>query len=282
MAKLGSTVIYGSLNVSHDIRSNANIYVNYDKPVWHTGNMGTGSGLDADKVDGLHFRVNATILEISTNGTTWTPVSMTAADILTQLKTVDGTGTGLDADTLDGLHAAAFLPHSLFTAANDFVVASGVGVGVKKTLAETKTILGINAATDAATGVIELATAAEVTTGTDTTRAVTPAGLKVELDKKANLAAPTFTGVAAAVTAAVGTNTTQIATTAFVNAEIANDAVLLAGSDMTGTIRGVYSAMGANDIAVSTADVFSKTISGATTLTVSRAEVTISSSSATW
>lgn len=43
----------------------------------------------------------------------------------------------------------------------------------------------------------------------------------------------------------------------------------LAGGDMTGTIRYVYSAMAANDIAVSTADIFSKTISGATTLTVS-------------
>jgi hypothetical protein len=43
---------------------------------------------------------------------------------------------------------------------------------------------------------------------------------------KANVASPTFTGTPAAPTAAVGTNTTQIATTAFVNAEIANDAVL--------------------------------------------------------
>lgn len=43
----------------------------------------------------------------------------------------------------------------------------------------------------------------------------------------------------------------------------------IAGGDMTGTIRGVYSAMVTDDIAVSTADVFSKTISGATTLTVS-------------
>lgn len=43
----------------------------------------------------------------------------------------------------------------------------------------------------------------------------------------------------------------------------------LAGGDMTGTIRYVYQAMVANDIAVSTADIFSKTISGATTLTVS-------------
>lgn len=50
----------------------------------------------------------------------------------------------------------------------------------------------------------------------------------------APIASPTFTGVPAAPTAAVTTNTTQIATTAFVNAEISNDAVLKAGSTMTG------------------------------------------------
>ena len=73
-------------------------------------------------------------------------------------------------------------------------------------------------ATEATKGLVELATAAETTTGTDATRAVHPAGLKVELDKKANLASPTFTGTPAAPTAAVGTNTTQVATTAFVHA----------------------------------------------------------------
>jgi len=74
------------------------------------------------------------------------------------------------------------------------------------------------AATETVAGIVELATAAETTTGTDATRAVHPAGLKVELDKKANLASPTFTGTPAAPTAAVGTNTTQVATTAFVHA----------------------------------------------------------------
>jgi len=39
-------------------------------------------------------------------------------------------------------------------------------------------------ASETATGHVELATAAETTTGTDNTRAVHPAGLKVELDKK--------------------------------------------------------------------------------------------------
>ena len=76
-------------------------------------------------------------------------------------------------------------------------------------------------ATDAVKGIVELATAAETTTGTDATRAVTPAGLKVELDKKANLASPALTGTPTAPTAAAGTNTTQLATTAFVHAAVA-------------------------------------------------------------
>jgi hypothetical protein len=49
----------------------------------------------------------------------------------------------------------------------------------------------------------------------------------------AGLAGPAFTGTPTAPTAAVGTNTTQIATTAFVNAEIANDVVR---NDTAGTI----------------------------------------------
>jgi hypothetical protein len=43
--------------------------------------------------------------------------------------------------------------------------------------------LTVDAASETASGVIELATDAETTTGTDRTRAVHPAGLKVELDK---------------------------------------------------------------------------------------------------
>jgi hypothetical protein len=49
-------------------------------------------------------------------------------------------------------------------------------------------------ATETDKGIVQLATAAEVTTGTNTTKAVTPAGLKVELDKKVNLAGDTMTG----------------------------------------------------------------------------------------
>jgi hypothetical protein len=48
--------------------------------------------------------------------------------------------------------------------------------------------------TETVKGIVELATAAETTTGTDATRAVHPAGLKVELDKKVNKAGDTMTG----------------------------------------------------------------------------------------
>ena len=69
----------------------------------------------------------------------------TAARILAKLLTVDGAGSGLDADLLDGQSSAYYAPES--------------------------------AASDSAAGIVELATSAEVTTGTDTARAVTPASL---------------------------------------------------------------------------------------------------------
>ena len=48
---------------------------------------------------------------------------------------------------------------------------------------ETLGSTSIPFATETVKGIVELATAAETTTGTDATRAVHPAGLKVELDK---------------------------------------------------------------------------------------------------
>ena len=59
------------------------------------------------------------------------------------------------------------------------------------------------------------------------------------LNLKANLASPALTGTPSAPTAAVGTSTTQIATTAFVNAEIANDAAPKTHVGATGTAHGV-------------------------------------------
>jgi hypothetical protein len=59
-----------------------------------------------------------------------------------------GDGAQIDHGGLGGLgdpDHSAYIPHSLATAASDFLVASGAGVFIKKTLAETKTILGVGA-----------------------------------------------------------------------------------------------------------------------------------------
>ncbi|MHB8171219.1 MAG: hypothetical protein ACYDG6_06720 [Thermincolia bacterium] len=72
----------------------------------------------------------------------------------------------------------------------------------------TNYVLQSRIASETQTGIVELATPAETTTGTDITRAVHPAGLKVELDKKwsivnynyGNLAAPPILITGSAVT----------------------------------------------------------------------------------
>lgn len=64
-------------------------------------------------------------------------------------------------------------------ASTDLVEGEVSGTSAKLTLAEVFTA-GKSAASESATGAIELATLAEVSTGTDTTRAVTPAGVKQE------------------------------------------------------------------------------------------------------
>ena len=56
-----------------------------------------------------------------------------------------------------------------------------------------------------------------------------------DFNELAPLASPALTGTPTAPTAAVGTNTTQVATTAFVNAEIANDAPTKTGGGASGT-----------------------------------------------
>jgi len=64
--------------------------------------------------------------------------------------------TNLNADKLDGLDDTAFLKHILATAANDFLVASGSGTFVKKTLAETQAMLGCRwSLSEIPTGVID-------------------------------------------------------------------------------------------------------------------------------
>jgi hypothetical protein len=120
-------------------------------------------------------------------------------------------------------------------------------------------------ASETVSGVVELATAAETTGGTDNTRAVHPAGLKVELDKKAPLASPALTGAPTAPTAAAGTNTTQLATTAFVHAATPNASATVPGlaqlADATAITAGTAGRVvdAAQLKAVSDADDWSRT-----------------------
>lgn len=75
--------------------------------------------------------------------------------------------------------------------------------------------------------------------------------IQTQLDAKAVLASPTFTGVPAAPTAAPGTNTTQIATTAFVAAADALKANL-ASPALTGTPTAPTAAPATNTTQVAT------------------------------
>jgi hypothetical protein len=80
----------------------------YDDPIW-TAVAGAGvplEGVPEAPVDGTQY---------GRQDAAWTPVtggggggSMTAAEILTAIKTVDGADSGLDADLLDGQSSAAF------------------------------------------------------------------------------------------------------------------------------------------------------------------------------
>ncbi len=83
------------------------------------------------------------------------------------------------------------------------------------------TVTGLQTALDGkeAVGVAATALAAHVAAGDPHPNYA----LDSDLTSKANLASPTFTGVPAAPTAAADVSTTQIATTAFVQQEIAND-----------------------------------------------------------
>ena len=66
---------------------------------WHSTNDGSGSGLDADLLDGQQ----GSYYYAASNPNGYTN-DQTAAEILTAIKTVDGSGSGLDADTVDGKH----------------------------------------------------------------------------------------------------------------------------------------------------------------------------------
>ena len=123
--------------------------------------------------------------------------SLTVAGVI-EISTGAETNTGTDATRAvspDGLND--------WTGSAQVTTLGTIGTGTWQGTAINATYLdgqsGTNTgdeatATDSAEGVVELATDAEMTTGTATNRAVTPANAKVELDKKLALGGGTMTG----------------------------------------------------------------------------------------
>lgn len=74
--------------------------------LWHGGQQGAGTGMDADLLDGQH-------------GAYYLPAaSYTAVDVRAKLLTVDGAGSGVDADLLDGQQGSYYLPAGSYTASD--------------------------------------------------------------------------------------------------------------------------------------------------------------------
>jgi hypothetical protein len=187
--------------------------------------------LNADLVDGLHFRFNeqAGILEISIDNTTWIPVSMTASDILAALSTVDGTGSLLNADFLDGLNSTDFLRSNAadtvegtltFTSIPAFNGGDTAGELPPFSVDSTHIVTNLNAdLLDNHHGSYYLdfnnfTSLPTTLSGYGITDAHTKTYIDDELDLKAPLASPTFTGT---VTVPTPVNPTDATTKQYVD-----------------------------------------------------------------
>jgi hypothetical protein len=107
-------------NLQTELDNKSNINHNHDDK--YLGK--TEKAADADKLDGNDSTYFATAADLTSHTTNTnnphnvTAAQLGAANILAQIKTVDGAGSGLDADTLDGYHASSFLQASSYTASD--------------------------------------------------------------------------------------------------------------------------------------------------------------------
>lgn len=137
---------------------------------------GSGSGLDADLLDG---KDSSAFLE---------KIGGTLTGKLSIINSTDG-NPALELGRIDGFASTPYIDFNSGSTATDYdarIVASGgngqIGGGILEFQSAELKWNGIDiattaSATDAIKGLVELATDAEVAAGTDTTRAVTPAGL---------------------------------------------------------------------------------------------------------
>ena len=181
----------------------------------------TGTDATVSLADGTNAGLMAPAQHTKLAGIeTGATADMTAAEILAALLTVDGSGSGLDADLLDGQSSAVFLTAA--TAATTYqpldsdltaiaaLTTTSYGRAFLALANQAATMALLSAASDTASGIVELATTAEVTTGTDTTRAVTAAGVKAVADLKLSLLAG---GAAVENIGAVEANVNTVAAT---------------------------------------------------------------------
>lgn len=148
------------------------------------------------------------------------PESVLITDIPGGLATLDDEGKLKETQIPDGIGGGA-------STVDELTDASDLGKDIVQSVSasETRTLISA-ASTDAATttgsGLVELATATETTTGTDTARAVTPAGLASTL--AATTASTTAQGLvelATSTEATTGTDTARAVTPAGLTAKLA-------------------------------------------------------------
>jgi len=106
-------------NIAEPAGATKKVQINLSKN-WSSVNDGSGSGLDADLLDGQQ----GSYYYPASNPNGYTN-DQTAAEILTKIKTVDGSGSGLDADLLDGKQADRFVSGSNTNKTNNTGSANG-------------------------------------------------------------------------------------------------------------------------------------------------------------
>ena len=161
---------YGGPYNSISARNNNDLHLNYNSSgtvfvgasntVWHAGNDGSGSGLDADTLDGLH----ASSFITSTSATTFTGnLTISKADAKLKLYSTD-TSTpnypGIDFDTAN--NQGVTLECNIF---DSELPIAGLGLVVKKSATNTETgTLTFNVLGDIYTGGTSLSTVNKVLT----------------------------------------------------------------------------------------------------------------------
>ena len=185
-----------------------------------TFSVAAGSGLTQD-ASGLSHADTSSQSSVDNSGATFIQdVTLDTFGHVTGLTSVTATPSLIGAPSTTGVGASGSWGISV----------TGTAGNVTGTVAIANGGTGATTAGQALNNLGLTATATELNYTSGVTSAI-----QTQLNAKAPLASPALSGTPTAPTASVGTDTTQIATTAFVNAEIANDAPTKTGGGASGT-----------------------------------------------